>query len=294
MDGFGRVAAWATEGGCSGRDVLVLQRARAYSLDRLAQISREELRALGGSDKLEKHLDALQCATTAIVPRSRSPGLGRSDLPVVQPRGSRGSRAAAYCALATERGRAAALKEVDENRFARSGKGPREAQWNTWCAACATWGIPPVPLTRDTVRKVAAWLRTGGYRSPGQYFSRAKEEHRREVGDDPSGDVLAAIREYTRSVTRGRGPGQLKEAANIQELGQEPRFQASWARGEQSVCLVVLGAWWMVREIEAAAAQVGDVHIDDAHQKVTWTLPVSKTDPEAGMKGGEGGEEVGV
>ena len=43
----------------------------------------------------------------------------------------------------------------------------------------------------------------------------------------------------------------------------------------------VLMAFFMVREIEGAFAQMGDVTLDRALKVVKWHLPVSKTDPTA-------------
>eukprot|EP00972_Heterocapsa_arctica_P093591 13806328-Heterocapsa_arctica.AAC.1 len=45
------------------------------------------------------------------------------------------------------------------------------------------WGIKPLPVTAVTVRRVAAGLKAGAYRAPEQYFSRARQEHLRVVGD---------------------------------------------------------------------------------------------------------------
>ena len=47
--------------------------------------------------------------------------------------------------------------------------------------------------------------------------------------------------------------------------------------------MIVLGAWFMMREIEAANARVKDVvvHVHGGRPKVVWSLPASKTDQKA-------------
>ena len=44
---------------------------------------------------------------------------------------------------------------------------------------------------------------------------------------------------------------------------------------------VLLGALWVLRKIEIAWAVWGDLVFDDGALKISWTLPVSKTDPQA-------------
>ena len=44
---------------------------------------------------------------------------------------------------------------------------------------------------------------------------------------------------------------------------------------------VVAGSFFLMREIELAAADCGNVHLDDKARTVTWRLPMSKTDPRA-------------
>eukprot|EP00971_Amphidinium_carterae_P303235 6025372-Amphidinium_carterae.1 len=42
--------------------------------------------------------------------------------------------------------------------------------------------------------------------------------------------------------------------------------------------LCVVASWWLLREIEAAALQVGDVHISEQFMVATLNLAASKTD----------------
>ena len=154
-------------------------------------------------------------ALVPVRPASRSPR--RSDLPVVA-HTTRGSRAAVSAALATEHRRQAALRKLDSDVYANSSRAPRDSLWATWVFVAAAWGVPPIPVTEDTVRKVAAGLKAGGYRVPEQYFSRARQEHLRQVGSPIDAAAEQAIADCSRSVTRGIGPSSLKHSFPFEDL----------------------------------------------------------------------------
>eukprot|EP00972_Heterocapsa_arctica_P053908 7940531-Heterocapsa_arctica.AAC.1 len=45
--------------------------------------------------------------------------------------------------------------------------------------------------------------------------------------------------------------------------------------------LTVLGGWWMCRCIELLAAECSDITLNNILGQVSWSLPVSKRDPQA-------------
>ena len=147
---------------------------------------------------------------------------------------------------------------------------------------------PPLPVTEDTVWRVAAGFKAGGYCGPAQYFSRARQEHLRQVGAPIDAAAEQAITDCTRSVTRGIGPSSLKHSFPFEDLA--PRV--AWPEVAQlvatppegplfPVALLVVGCWWLCRSIELAAATVGDVTLAPERAEVSLALPVSKTDPKA-------------
>ena len=118
---------------------------------------------------------------------------------------TRGKRSAADARLATQEGREAAHKRVDDLCYARSARGARCTLWGTWVHFAVThWGLQPLPLTERLVRSVAASLRAGGYRAVEQYYSRARQEHLRSLGEAHSNLVEDAIKMYTRAPTWNR------------------------------------------------------------------------------------------
>lgn len=194
----------------------------------------------------------------------------RMDHPVIA-HTSRGSTSVAAAALSTTGGRQAALSQLDSLMYANSSKRPRDSLWRTWCVAAATWGLPPLPLDVQLVRKVAAYLRTGGYRSSAQFFARARQQHVLSTGAEPSADVLLCIRQCNLAIERGIGPSALKDAFQFESL----LSPFTWRTLDvieslpsdspvSALAVVVIGCWWFARGIELSAAVVNDVRLSPA------------------------------
>ena len=211
----------------------------------------------------------------------------RADHPVIE-HTARGSRALMFTAIATKEGREQALDEVNTLRETANSKRTSESLWHTWCEVMQSWDRPPMPLDVEKVGFMAASLRAGRYRSAEPYFNRARIEHIRRFDKSPGPAVLDAIRQYARAVERGTGPSRLKDALQLQEIEDYIELptatelytgdmqEALWPAG-----LVVLGSWWMTRSIEATAARVRHVTVNEAKTTVAWCLPASKTDTKA-------------
>ena len=74
----------------------------------------------------------------------------------------------------------------------------------------AAWALPAWPISLDSVRKVAASLRRGRYRSAQNYFDAAVtyQEHFRGEPVDPL--LRRALRRYAKAVVRGLAGSKLK------------------------------------------------------------------------------------
>ena len=65
--------------------------------------------------------------------------------------------------MATDEDREAVLAELDQACYAASTNNSRDTLWETWTHFAEThWSLPPLPLTRELVRKVAGSMRAGG------------------------------------------------------------------------------------------------------------------------------------
>ena len=112
---------------------------------------------------------------------------------------ARGMSAATSVANRTE-----AVRVLDSDEYANSSKKPRQSMWKTWCKYCAAWGIAPLPVTSTNVRAVGASLKAGQYRSADQYFSRATQEHSKQLDEEISPQTKLAIKAAIRSIERNR------------------------------------------------------------------------------------------
>ena len=268
----------------AGFDVGVLPRLRAAAMD---GSRRQTPDAPPGTCSTQAQSGS-PSASERLVPAERAarPPL-RSDHPVLQYT-VRGSRTAVATALATEGGRRRALAAVDRDVYAASSRAPRDSLWSTWVFIATSWGEAPLPVTPAVIRLVAAGLKSGGYRSCEQYFSRARQEHLRVLGVPVDAAAEQAFRDFGRSVERGAGPSELKDGFRLEDLA--PFVAIPSAEGAASAAegcclapwaLTVLGTWWVCRGIELSAAEAADVELDQDKRTVSWSLPVSKRDPQA-------------
>ena len=205
---------------------------------------------------------------------------------------SRGKRTAADARLATLEARESALKRIDNLCYAKSARGVRGALWSTWEHFAVThWGLQPIPLTVNLVRRMAASLREGGYRAVDQYFSRARQEHLRAIGEAPSDVVEDAIKMYTRACQRGIGPHTFKDSFRFEHLAglrslRVPPSREDITNMHDDQCMwpaamVVMGTWWMARGIELSFALACHVRVNHSRREVGWLLAASKRDPQA-------------
>ena len=205
---------------------------------------------------------------------------------------ARGKRTAADAKLSTHQGREAALKRIDGLCYARSAHGARCSMWSTWVHFAVThWGLQPLPLTARLVRCMAASFKTGGYRAVEQYFSRARQEHLRVIGDPPGEHVEDAIKMYTRACRRGIGPSEFKDSFRFESLAGIralllPPSREDISNLQEDQCMwpaamVVMGTWWMARGIELSFALTCHVRLDPSRRQVGWLLAASKRDPQA-------------
>ena len=176
-----------------------------------------------------------------------------------------------------------AVEELANAFRARSAIGPAQSAWNTWTKWHKTWwgNEEYLPLTVDAVVAAAAMAKQGGYRSFSNYLSAAKERHIL-AGHAWTSQLAWEAKRCLRAVTRGIGPS--KQAATLDMLllsnitDDEVATDIGPARPATAA---LLGCWFMVREIELAAARVSHWQLQLSPPRILWMLPVSKTDPMA-------------
>ena len=116
----------------------------------------------------------------------------------------RGSLAKALAAGSAEN-REKTMSKLQEDQFARSGKGPRASKWRTWVRQHKNWLSSPVlPLTVESIAVVLSQLKEGHYRSADDYASIAKDHHLR--AHEWTTRLARQQRVCVRSAMRGIGP----------------------------------------------------------------------------------------
>ena len=176
-------------------------------------------------------------------------------------------------------------------KLAKSNVGPASSLMKTWSRMHHRWfgeEVPVLPITREKLEAVASQMCSMRYRSFKNYLAAAKRAHVLEPnnrnGDWP--EALKAVgRECTRAVLRGIGPakqcsvfeGGLASVLAL-ELAPAPLVHDGPVGPEN---LVVLGAFFLLREIEASLMLAKSVKTNTDTKTVWVHLAASKTDPHA-------------
>lgn len=204
-------------------------------------------------------------------------------------RARKASMREALSAAETPVDKQAALNELEHDKVANSARASKNSTWLTWQPMHHAWfgvGVPPLPLTAEKIRAVAAMFKAGHYASFSNYACRAKVEHivRADTHLAPWTEELAfELRAAQRSVSRGVGPSKQSYPLDVAKVSRlEPGDGPLVEDGPIGVLdVVTVGTFFLARELELACAKVGHFHFDVEAQEVTWNLPASKNDVEA-------------
>ena len=148
----------------------------------------------------------------------------------------------------------------------------------------SAWGLELFPLTPDTIRALGSTLRAGGYRAFANYLSlpRVEAERAGQVPDPVR--VCRAIKDAERSCGRGLAQPKQSECLPLEGLSALPGDVEPWIPGGPlwPRCLLVLGTWWLLWEIEVSNSRVDDLRVFrdgiQGAKLATWFLSASKTD----------------
>ena len=186
----------------------------------------------------------------------------------------RGSLAVALAAAASDEQMEAAVQAVVRDPFAPTTTRARASWLRTWTtlheAAYASVAVPPspFPLSCDSILRVSALFKAGGYLSFENYMYRAKSEHLALGLTGPgawSPELAAAMRDAIRSCSRGTGIARQSrpiDAVAVAGLGvsDDPLV----ANGPVAPAdFVVAGVFFMLREIELVSALFCHVKVSE-------------------------------
>ena len=212
-------------------------------------------------------------------PRGSAQGSGsvvsdaRSDFPIIRAEGGRSG--------VDEPGHdsEALARVLMETHTATSRKSIRgRLVW--WEARAKRRGIAPYPLDHFKLKLAAGLLKSGQYRSAGQYLYSIKKAHI-EQGFDWQPNMDALLGDLRRSCARGLGGTRQAAPLPIERLSATERFCSSeWPRGWEAI---LVGCWWLLREVELASLRKKDFKFVEGHGcgGAELTVRASKADTKA-------------
>lgn len=191
----------------------------------------------------------------------------------------RGTASAAHeAATDPDRCRRALLHDAS----AATSRRPLDARKQLWATLGRQAGIiEPFDLTPDVIYVIMGAMKIAGYRSAELYLDSAKGEHVAR-GGAWTDQLVQARRAAIRSCRRHLGHPRQAKGLPLTELGAFTG-EAPLAPGGPMYpgAATILASWWLLREIEASAALCAHVQVDTHAQRVSWTLPCTKTDQQA-------------
>ena len=201
---------------------------------------------------------------------------GRPDVPVRRREASASLAAALEAAVPANRKRA--LDALDAGVLASSSRGPVESRLRTWRRLAEAWAREPWPIDVELVRCLAASFKAGAYRSAQNYFDAAVWFQEAYLHTPVSPLVRKAIRRYVRSATRGLPGANLKDAFPLDAVGAAVAHldldAFCFETPAHFVDVLIVATWFMLREIEIAAARLADLHLSE--REVCLAVPLHK------------------
>ena len=175
-----------------------------------------------------------------------------------------------------------AMESVVRDVYAESTLVSMEGKLRTIHRFLACWNLELLPYTPEVVYCLGAALKWRGYRSADIYLYLSKTVAERH-GCVIDAITRRALTDVIRSCKRGIGPAKRCEGLVFEIMGDLPASQAAWCTGGpwRPRAALILGAWWMLREVEFSNAELRSVSFNRRLRSASWTLPTSKADVSA-------------
>ena len=225
-------------------------------------------------------------ADSSVVAEGRFQGSKRKDIPKVRKSSDLPFRHEAIL-VSDPRALGEAMSDLRNDYYAASSRKPRDALLAIWSKFHKHWygqEANPIPVTEESLERVACLFKLGGYKSFKNYLSRIKEVHD-AAGYVWDNSLHYTARRCTRSVLRGLGGPTRSEqfdAEKVIEYLQGNDLDLGLEGPTSPLAATVVATFFLLREIELANIDVGDVSFTHGDQpSVTLYLPVSKVDWQA-------------
>ena len=182
--------------------------------------------------------------------------------------------------VTSKRGLRKALTKLKEDVYANSSRKFVQYRRQWWLRQETVHGGTPYPVTVETLMGAAAVLKAGRYRSAAHYMYAVKKQHV-SFGHAWGANLELAMKDCIRSCMRGLGPATQAQPLLLADGAWWK--EARPARLREGPAAVIVGCWWLMREIELANMRHEDVSYEKGESCGTATvnLPVSKADVTA-------------
>ena len=190
----------------------------------------------------------------------------------------RGDRATALAVAADPARLHEAVQQLESGAYAATSAAPRAARAALWGDLLRAAGFAADDLSAPAFQAGVAALRAAGYRSAMNVADQAVCDAR-ERGFVVGPALQRAIDKARRSCRRGLGPPRHTAPFPVERIAELPSGEAAWTSGGplQPRRFLLVGSWWLTREIELSNALVQDVRVV-CPGEISLTLPASKTD----------------
>ena len=169
---------------------------------------------------------------------------------------------------------------------AQSSRPAVKAKLNTVERALQYFELLPLPPSVQKIHAIGTVLKAGKYKSAEGYLREYKGLCERS-GHGFDGPLNRALKDAIRSCQRGLGGPVRALPLPFEKLRDLPGDDGPWSAGGPLFPrnLVVVGSWFMMRELEISTLKCGMVQIVESEvlgePRVSCSLPASKTDQKA-------------
>ena len=208
--------------------------------------------------------------------------LGRWDHPRMAPgaAAARGSAAVAREILGHP-GRAHAAEEAFRlDALATTTRPVYDSYEKTLLELARAGGFSLLPLSMEKVNRIGGALRAAGYRSVANYLEHYRRMHLLAGGAWPT-ELAFCFKGARRAAVRGLGPSVRAAPFRASEIREQVASTQSCSTGapRDYGAFVLVGVWWLLREIEASALTVASVEQEaGGGSLVALRLGVTKAD----------------
>ena len=174
-----------------------------------------------------------------------------------------------------------AATEFEARTSANTTKPTYDAQLKAVIKIAEAAKFPLLPMTREKVATIGGALKAANFKATNSYLVRYKRAHV-EAGHPVSDELLLVLRSAKRAAARGAGATKKATVFDVERVASSPDVRAPAVVGGPGHPrrFVVIGTWWLLREIEASLIRINQVTFAADGVTASLDFPVSKTDPD--------------